>query len=94
MTAMGRPSKAEMRCGSPSRRPTGPALMVRMTFLRPSGELLFNIVNPDTFNDETGVVLFNVVKTNPETFKVPSIDVSLFNVVNPDTFNIKVGTRV
>ena len=39
MTAMGRPSKAEMRCGSPSRRPTGPVLTVRMTFRCASGEV-------------------------------------------------------
>ena len=39
MTAMGRLSKAGVRCGSPSRRPTGPALMVRMTFLCTSGEV-------------------------------------------------------
>ena len=39
MTAMGRLSKAGMRCGSPSRRPIGPVLIVRMTFLCTSGKV-------------------------------------------------------
>ncbi len=48
--------------------------------------LLFNVVIPDTFNDDNNVVLFDKV-ANPETFYYDNNVVLLFNNVNPDIFN-------
>ncbi len=49
--------------------------------------LLFNVVNPETFNDDNNVeLLFNVV--NPLTFKDDNNVLEVFNVVDPDTFKL------
>ena len=48
--------------------------------------LLFNVVIPDTFNDDNNVVLFDKV-ANPETFNYDNNVVLLFNNVNSDIFN-------
>ena len=48
--------------------------------------VLFNVVNPETFNDDNNVtLLLNVVK--PDTFNSDNNVVLLFNLVKPETFN-------
>jgi hypothetical protein len=54
-------------------------------------EVLFNVANPETFNDETNVVLFNVAF--PDTFNIPLMIV-LFNNVVPLTCNDVFGLVV
>ncbi len=52
----------------------------------PTPKLSFNLVVPDTFNDDNNVVaLFKCVV--PDTFNVPRIDELFDNVANPDIFN-------
>ena len=49
-------------------------------------ELLFNIVNSETFKDDNNVpLLFNVV--NPDTLNDYNNVELLFNIVSPDTIN-------
>ena len=48
---------------------------------------MFNVVNPDTFNDDIHVVLFDSV-VNPDIFNDDDNVVALFNIVEPDTFNV------
>ena len=50
---------------------------------------MFNVVNPDTFNDDIHVVLFDKV-VNPDTFNDDMHVVLLFNIVVPDIFKFAV----
>ncbi len=48
--------------------------------------LFDNVVNPDTFKDDSKVALFDNVD-HPDVFNDYTIVTLLFNVVNPDIFN-------